>query len=288
MANAENKGRNTKASLADLSGIKISPFDKNRISVTDPAIYTLTQGRYKIDFLWRPAPGKQRLFVFFSGDAQRSKRQPPVFQRWTWAEQMQGHCLFISDPSLYLSNDLGLAWYAGTEDFDPVLPIIEVVSAIAKTVGVEHRNIVSYGSSGGGFASLRFGSMMPEIAMVAINPQITIVNYHKSSVKKYLMTCWGTGDREAAQEKFAPRLDLLESVDALKGRRVIYAQNVVDIHHFIEHYRPFCLKMGVDPYILGDNDNFSRILFDDESGHKGAETPDVFSEILEKVNQLPL
>ena len=242
-----------------------------------PALLTEKFSSYRFDYLWHPNVEIQsRLFVLFSGDAQRTRNNPPVFQRWSWAQYFPGHCLYVSDPSLFLDENLGLAWYAGTSTFDPMPRIIDTVQRLASKLGVDARHIYTYGSSGGGFASLRMAALCPEVCAVAVNPQINITQYEFKNVDRYLRLCYEGRGRDESLREFASRLNMVEHAGVLRGRRIIYIQNVLDTHHHEVHFKPFCQAMGCEPVENRSEGMFRRLLFSHEGGHVKAETQDVF------------
>ena len=228
------------------------------------------------DYLWSPKPGADRLFVLFSGDAQRKQNEPPVFQRWSWAPSFPGHCLYVSDPMLHMHPEMGLAWYAGTQDHDPLDVIISQVREMLPNLGLTASDVCAYGSSGGGFATLRMSAKFPGISAIAINPQTNIANYEMRSPDRYARVCLAREDRHQALADFQLRMDLLQHVEALAKQRVILIQNTLDQHHYEEHYTPFCRAMGADPEQNLDRGLFRRVLFADERGHGKAETPEAF------------
>jgi hypothetical protein len=144
-----------KTTLVQLN--ELNSFALKQCECIEGGIQGLYQKRimgFQFDYLYQPSIHK-RLFVFFSGSAQRSKINPPVFQRWSWAHLFPGHCLYVSDPSLFLNDKLGLAWYSGTSGFDPMPIIAQEVKNLALSLDINESSIFSYGSSGGGFAALR-------------------------------------------------------------------------------------------------------------------------------------
>lgn len=111
-----------KVSLSSLSHIpQFEINDQINCDLKTPTLYLEKEGKHRIDYLWQPNLEHDRLFVLFSGNAMRSKNDPPVFQRWSWSKHFPGSCLYVSDPSLYLSKDIGLAWYSGADTFDPLV-----------------------------------------------------------------------------------------------------------------------------------------------------------------------
>lgn len=250
------------------------------VDLNAPSLIQFEESGMRFDFLFSPKKDSDKLFVMFSGDALRQQYEPPVFQRWTWAPHFPGHCLYISDPSLFLADDLGLAWYAGTQDFDPQDVISTRIQKIAEFLGVTQSNIYTYGSSGGGFAAIRMQLSLPKITAIAVNPQTSILNYNSRAVEKYLSICFNGRSRVEMREEFPRRVSLLENVDILKSGKILISQNESDKHHYSNHLKPFCKAIGVPVIHDEKHARFRRFVFDLEGGHNKAETPEVFREIL--------
>lgn len=272
-----------KVSLADLTHIPRT--DQSGLSVLSggPSIVSFKEGRFNFDFIWQPKTNAKRLYIFFAGDADRTKREPPVFHRWKWARKFNGHCLFVSDPTLFLERTMGLGWYVGTETFDCLDVIAPLVDDLAVVCGIARRDVIAYGSSGGGFAALRLGERLPGVTVVAINPQTDITAYHGRAADKFLRVCFSNRTRELSRKEFTDRLVLGKPDSPLHYSRVFYAQNDVDTHHHDVHFLPFCARMGLEPTVT--TDMFQPIPFSDPAGHGRAETPEVLAEILHRIEQ---
>lgn len=248
----------------------------------EKGLYTFTKGKYEYDFVYVPSD-EERLFVLFSGDFDRKKYTPPTFQRWSWARFFPGHCVFISDPAIKMYDDIGLAWYVGHVDEDEMPTIAQLVIKLSESLKISRKNIVGYGSSGGGFAVLRLSTFIPEMLAVVINPQINIIRYKNKSVDTFLKRYFNIMDRKDAHSKYADRLDILQSINKLSNTRIIYAQNTLDEHHYHHHFIPFAQAMGLDPQNNYCNDKIEVVLFEHIEGHKKAETPEVFQLLMRKV-----
>lgn len=97
-----------KTSLDELRALPRSEWHEGaNLPLEGPELFHSTRAGLTYDLLWSPKPGAKRLFVLFSGDAMRSKNNPPVFQRWSWAPQFPGHCLYVSDPTLLMAPSEG-------------------------------------------------------------------------------------------------------------------------------------------------------------------------------------
>ncbi len=266
-------------SLSELP--RVAWKDGQDIPIVTSLLHYNERGR-QFDYLFHPSANQGgNLYVFFSGDAMRKHFKPPVFQRWSWAKHFPGHCLYVSDPCLLLRHDLALGWYCGTESFDIMESIAKRIDHIRQAVGVAEDRVFAYGSSGGGFAALRFLTFAPQAAAIAVNPQTSVTAYEYKAVEKYLDTCFGGLSREQAASRFPRRFNICESADQLKLRRILLVQNILDQHHYEEHYKPLCRSLGIDP----DHDIISaatkKLLFSDKRGHAVAEPPEIFTQVLE-------
>ncbi|NYS26472.1 hypothetical protein HUK65_15915 [Rhodobacteraceae bacterium 2376] len=270
-----------KVTLAELSALQdIQAPAGDAMPQEAPCLFHETRDGLRFDYLWHPRPGSGRLFVLFSGMMNRKKGMvPPVFQRWSWADHFPGHCLYVSDPFLHLDDRVELAWYAGTAACDPMVQIIETARKIAAPLGIPAQEIYGYGSSGGGFAALRLAAMMDGANAICINPQTDVTKYQASG-KRYLKIAFGAEDRQTAAALVPERVTLAHYRTRLRDCRIIYIQNVLDRHHYDDHYQPFCRMMGQDSAENDTRGNFRRLLFSHEGGHKRAETPEVFARAM--------
>ena len=178
--------------------------------------------------------------MFFSGDAaRRSTFEPPVFQRWSWASKFPASCLYFSDPALYHHNNLGLAWYAGNSQGDYLAHIAEIVASVAKTMGVGEDQVFSYGSSGGGFAALRFARYYRGLQVIAINPQTDLWKYPVKWTKRMSKVCYSADDLGGVQQDQQYKFTALDPEVMVGARSIFLAQNVQDIDHYDNHFTPF-------------------------------------------------
>lgn len=277
-----------KFSLEELKQLELRDWtDGTRLSRADPGIYSWERAGIRYDMLWHPSTRHDaRLFVLFSGDATRSKYNPPVFQRFTWAPFFPGHVLFVSDPSLHLDEGLGLAWYAGTTDYDPLPVLAETIGEVCAQMGIAPRDVHTYGSSGGGYAALRMLQFLPEAAAIAVNPQTDVTKFIFKNVERYLRICLNENGPDARADALAAhprRLSLIENIDVLRNRRIVLIQNTMDEHHYELHYKPLCSALGVGHDHDPEARPVHRLLFEHEKGHAKAETPEVFDKVMEMV-----
>jgi hypothetical protein len=268
------------SSINDVPRVELSQLTE--YSPNEATLYYENVGRYRVDYLWQPNLSFSRLFVFFSGDAMRAKNDPPVFQRWSWSKYFPGSCLYISDPSLYLSKNIGLGWYSGTADFDPLNSIYNRIINIMEFLGIDEDRVIAYGSSGGGFASLRLSSISKDFRAIVINPQIRLKDYGTGcSTDRYTKLCFNGLDRFGVAELFPKRFDIIESLNDLITKKIIYIQNKLDEHHFSCHYKAFCASMGVKAEENLSTGNFRSIIYEHPNGHLATEPPEAFQKAID-------
>lgn len=270
----------TKAGAKELSSYKRMDFGPGVVSRNDAGVlFSREHDGVEYDFAFVKKPKAKRLFVLFCGAADRKKIDPPVFQRWKWADRFPGHVLYVSDPALKLSKGLGLAWYIGTKETDYMPFIKETILELAEYLKLSERQVVSYGSSGGGFAALRLLDFMPQMTAVAINPQIKIAKYNRHLVNLYLKTCQESQVDDFDFEKNARRFDLA-AIPRSDNSRMIICQNVRDEFHYHNHFKDYCATLGISSEHSVSTTNVHTILFEDDGGHVRAETSELFTRIM--------
>jgi len=207
------------------------------------------------------------LSVQLHGD--RSGKNLPLFARWNYGNVLGAHVLSITDPTLYLSENLDLGWYIGTKEQNATEGIVEIALRCAKAVGIPCNKIIFSGSSGGGFAAIQAAAMMPEGKAIAINPQTDIT---KHLIRGYLENISGCKSIEEGKLLYGCRWNAIEALESAisagRSPKILYVQNINDTSHFTNHFMPFAKNFTL-PTAEGDsvNDNFMAIIYAGPSGH---------------------
>lgn len=201
----------------------------------------------------------ETLIVSFHGALDRSHYTLPRFERLASLSQFQASALYIADPSLWIDDELTLAWYGGWESVDLYPIIAGLITDTANSVGA--KNIMLTGSSGGGFASLQISALIPKSLAVVFNPQTSIYAYEHPKwpmmpQRWYLRKIWNNLpgiDPETFDfshdwtASLGDRLSALSTYSKIKDNFVYYLNNTQDHHHVNEHYEPFSEIMNEHP-----------------------------------------
>lgn len=228
-----------------------------------------------------------KCYVLFNGALNRGFTVYPTFARHSWQDKINANMLNIYDSTITRTQDYVLGWYQGSANMPLEKDITAIINSLKRKCGMFNKDLVFYGSSGGGWAALKFASIFKGSYAVAINPQIEILKYHfKAAVDAFLLNSYGGLSQEQAKKKYGRRLAIDPSGFVVNSQlqrdaqsRFIIAQNLVDKPHYVEHFLPFWAnfsQMQKDGW--DDHHHNYSIIYDHPSGH-GAEPPEIFKKI---------
>lgn len=207
-------------------------------------IHTIVEGEQLIDLYLEIRSGCP-LVVMFNGAQDRSKTvNLPAFSGLQAVPGDMASRLFINDPTLYLSKEISIGWYAGSKRLllQKILP--NIIRHVAN-VGAAPRMIFG-GGSNGAFASLYYSSLFANSLAVASNPQTHPLNYYKSHAMRYASVAFDLDGLEEARNKLPGFIDCDLSKIYSSGVEncAIYIQNINDAFHLEQHCRPFVEAQG--------------------------------------------
>ncbi len=170
IANNVQKARlRSKLSKEDLS-VEETTIDLDKIE-------ELSNGRYEIQVngvsvkCFINLGNNDRLYCFLSGAAHGDA----IFHRWSWNNYHTS--ISIADP-MYTVKHYNLAWYLGTKNIDYREVISKIIIKVARLLKINNNNIVVYGSSMGGTASLFISNYIKNSISVSINPQLDYTSWY--------------------------------------------------------------------------------------------------------------
>lgn len=206
--------------------------------------------------------------VFFSGAVQRDGTQPPFFSGSNLAREKGLPLVSIADPTLNLSESLGIGWYTGGAKMGFQQALTQFLCALHATFP---RGITLVGGSAGGFASLYYASRVQCGAFVW-NPQVDLLRYGSWAVRQYLEaalddTSWRSNTdvpiNEVTPIAYDAALAALREagIDSSAGpsstiSRLLYLQNQSDQHlqlHAEPYYKENSFYEAGNGLYLADN-----------------------------------
>lgn len=202
-----------------------------------------------IDILMEDRNSPNTVFYFHPALV-KTVKTIPLFNGRNIAKEVDANSVFIADPSLALSDSLNLAWYAGNKFQDDLQSVLmRIIDSIAKSLN--SRQVVFFGASGGGFASMYYSSYFPNSVAVAMNPQTKIQNYLARQVYRYATLAWGTSEKDYDPMNKIPALtDLTAIYRQPVANTVFYLQNTQDDSHFQRQWEPFRMTLHPSNYVV--------------------------------------
>src|SRR5699024_307996 len=194
-------------------------------------VLTVMHRGVPIDIRHEPR-GYDTTTVFFHPAVSQAKF--PVFIGGGISESLPTNRIFISDPSLYLDDELRLAWYARNHRQDKLQWAIRGMLRALIPTG---QRVVMFGASGGGFAALYYAAHYPGAIAVPVNPQIDLANYGVGAVDRYGRLGWGLTGANLVK-KIPAVTDLRRLYRQDRDVRVFYLQNLNDRTHMSGHFEP--------------------------------------------------
>ena len=132
------------------------------------------------DFIIRLSSNNHNLICFGSGHNSRNMRNsknqiitPPFLNRWSYYKYFNESIIAYADPTFFRDENITLGWYVGGDEW-----YLKVISEIIKKICINHNinqnNILFYGSSGGGFASIGLATLIKDSKALVNNSSFDV------------------------------------------------------------------------------------------------------------------
>ena len=165
----------------------------------------------------------------------------PIFHRWSWHKNFKHPLICISDPLTYGKDALPLAWYQGSSKENYLNDVIGRIKIALNEFNPSEKEFVSFGSSGGGFASLLCAHLGLVETSIAINPQTNIYNFsEKRTLNLFLKKRIDLGLNENHGNYCLIKTGFSLFKETTK---IIYIQNTCDIDHYNNHMTPYITEL---------------------------------------------
>ncbi|HLR67017.1 MAG TPA: prolyl oligopeptidase family serine peptidase [Virgibacillus sp.] len=145
--------------------------------------------------------------VFSNGAFDPNLSKPPVFMRYSWAEDYNATCICIDDRTIHGKN-IRLGWGIGTPERHYLLDISAIVMKLLSVIQVNNDNVIYFGSSAGGFMSLMLAVHHKGTKAIVNNPQVYAHKY--STASSTLKTLFPNMDRKDIHRKYGNRLSVTQ------------------------------------------------------------------------------
>lgn len=220
-------------------------------------LIVIDYGAVELALLVRNRRAPVTFYGFHAAQSPMQRRPVPFFQGRRIAPRRFNQVL-VSDPSLYLHDDVRVGWFLGnrhcpmTEELPPIMDKLDAL------MGAERRML--WGNSAGGTAALRYAR--EQDVSVVVNPQVVLRNFTWGRVEPWLEHGWGIDDYWDRRAYGEAHCDL--RANPPKGR-IVYCQNIHDDHVELQ-LKPLAETLGVSAE-PGDDGRFRLILGDWGKGH---------------------
>jgi len=228
------------------------------------ALDRLTSGLHLIDYgavelglLVNNRGARATFYGFHAAQSPVTRRPLPYFQGRKVAPKRLNTVL-VSDPSLYLHDDVRAGWFLGNKYCDMRTDFPAIMDKLDALMGAERRLL--WGNSAGGTAAL-FYAREQDVSVV-MNPQTVLTNFTFGRVRPWMDHGWDIPDHDHAWWFTEEIGDLRKNPP--KGR-IVYCQNINDDHVELQ-LKPLAETLGVSTE-AGDDGRFKLILGDWGKGH---------------------
>ncbi|WP_140400598.1 hypothetical protein [Gulosibacter sp. 10] len=203
-------------------------------------------GRY-LDVLVEDRKSPVTIVAFHSA-LTKSVKAMPAFSGRQVAAAAGVNLVAVSDPTIEM-GDIDLAWFFGNRDTGP---LVEVFAPLIKHAArsLRSRRIILFGSSGGGYAAINFGSQFPGAIVLALNPRLDLAGPPLPNFDPYFEIGHGSLDdssRHVIFDKFISPSMRQKYASGLPFHLCIF-QNTGD-HYFKKQFEPFVEGLAGDDWL---------------------------------------
>lgn len=236
---------------------------------TEPFILKVDWGKVTYEFLIRIKPGASNTIVFGSGAGgfQEQPIGPPIFHRHSWMDEFEDTVIYYNDPTLYLGK-LSLGWGQGELDRFYLQDIANILEIVFAKLKIDSKNVLFYGSSGGGFMSLILAGFVKGSTVLINNPQTNLLKWIPVPINLVFDLSYRGLSREEVEEKFGERINVVKFFNHIK-----YVPNIYFLQNFAcefdvqNHLLPFISELEQLDKDTEINQIVIDLYFDKKAGH---------------------
>ena len=196
-------------------------------------------------FLIRFSSENDKLICLGSGAVNRNEKNfdRPIFQRHSWHSDFDASVIYYSDPIFIRSQSAKCGWCVGTSHEYYLDYIKKVIEKLCLNRKIKNKNILFYGSSAGGFTSIKLGTYFKGSKVLVNNPQIDVRNFDEEYYDKLLKVCFANMKKEDVEKQFSDRLNVFSTFKEEKY--------IPKIHYLLELYSDIDFEYNLLPFLRG-------------------------------------
>ena len=178
---------------------------------------------------------------------------PPYFNRWSWYSRFEESFIAYADPTYFYDGQIRIGWFVGTERTWYLEVVAEIFRRIARNQKIINSNMLFYGSSAGGFASIALGTLIKGTKVLVNNAQFNIMNYnddHIENLFRVLRKEFPDLSDTQIEEKLKVRLKIIELIKK-EGYvpHISYYLNSISDPDFNNQFLPFIDELkGIEQF----------------------------------------
>lgn len=221
--------------------IQIKPGEYDRLDAS--GWYAVRFEHFELNFYFRSSEVK-KAFVVSPGFMKRSDTPHPYFQRIKMFDELEGIGISIADPSLDLADDVQIGWLLGSRWVDYTRPVAAFLEGLFKHFDIPNSDALFFGSSGGGFISLKLATYVRGSKALAMNPQTELLRFHDvAELSRVLAAGWPGISNMTIQRDYSHRF----SIAALWEME----QHIPNATVMANTYDPWHLEHHIAPLVKG-------------------------------------
>lgn len=221
--------------------IDFAEFDSLYIPLDVPVILEINWRGVSYEFLIKLKSGEKNMLILGSGGGANMEMPngPPYFQRHSWMDDFKDSVIYYNDPTLYLGK-LPLGWGQGTAERFYLEEIALILLKLFKKIQYETKDVVFYGSSGGGFMSMILAGYIRGSKALVNNPQTCLTRWLKTPVQSVFNLSYQGLTTEEVINRFGNRINVVQFFKSRKYvPEIYYLQNGACEFDVTNHLIPF-------------------------------------------------
>ena len=256
--------------MIDISRIEtdFSELDKVELVMGEPFILAVLWGGVTFEFFVHLRKDASLLTIFGNGRCDRDRVRLPVFQRYSWASEIDHSMIIWNDPTLYL-GEIRVGWGQGTADRFYLEDVRAILDVMREKLNMTTKQFLFAGSSAGGFTSLYLAGLMKGSRAFVNNPQTVVYNYYPFHLNMMYSASYPGFSREDIEAAYENRLSVVSFFREIRYvPSVFYLQNLAAKYDVQRHLKPFMTLFQDSEQLFQERTRVQFCFyFDAERGH---------------------